>query len=152
MNIIARRVDPFRDLASLRSRFDRLFSDHFATLGDADGGEAFSSSWVPSIDVLENDSEIRLRAELPGMNEDDVEITLENNQLTLQGEKKFELEENEGEYRRVESRYGKFYRRFSIPATVDQTKIDAQFSNGVLTVALPKAEAAKPKRIPVRLN
>jgi len=114
--------------------------------GDVNGdARETKANWAPTIDVIEKDDSIVLRAELPGMEEEDVEITVENRNLTIQGEKKFEHEETEGNYRRLESRYGSFYRSFSLPTTVDQDRIDARFSKGVLEIELPKAEQAKPK-------
>ena len=144
--MLVRRSDPFRELGLLSRRLDKVFSD---TNGEA--GEAMAN-WAPTMDVIEKDESILLRAELPGMQEEDVEITVENRHLTIQGEKKFEHEESEGNYRRLESRYGSFYRTFSLPNTVDQERIDAHFTKGVLEIELPKAEQAKPKKISVKVQ
>lgn len=143
------QTDPFRDFAGLRRQMDDVFNRSLgAFLGD--NGETMSS-WAPAMDVLERDGEIVLRAELPGLTDEDVEITIENNTLSLRGEKKFEEEtEQEGVYRRVERRYGSFYRSFSLPSTVDQDSIDANFRNGVLEIHLPKVEQAKPRKIAVK--
>lgn len=151
MTLVTRRNSPIRDLARLSGRMDRFFDvPLMRAFEDAD--EGVTSSWVPVVDVVESDTGVRLRAELPGLANDDVDITVENNQLVLQGEKKFGHEAEEGHYRRVESRYGSFFRRFSLPATVDQENIDAEFKSGVLEIFLPKLEEAKPKKISVRVS
>ncbi len=144
--MLVRRSDPFRELGLLSRRLDDMFS---GTNGEA--GESMAN-WAPTIDVIEKDESILLRAELPGMAEEDVEITVENRYLTIKGEKKFEHQETEGNYRRLESRYGSFYRTFSLPSSVDQDRIDAHFSKGVLEIELPKAEEAKPKKISVKVH
>ena len=151
MTLVTRRNRPIRDLARLSGQMDRFFDLPLMRMFE-DADEGVTSSWVPAVDVMETESGVRLRAELPGMTDEDVEITVENNQLILQGEKKFVHEAEEGNYRRLESRYGSFYRRFSLPATVDQENIDAEFKNGVLEVFLPKLEEAKPKKISVRVS
>lgn len=150
--MLVRRNDPFRDMSVLRRQMDDLFNRNvLGVFSDAGNGETMAD-WTPAMDVLETEDTVVLRAELPGLTEQDVEITLENNVLSLRGEKKFEHEEKEGSYRRIETRYGSFYRSFSLPTTVDQGKIDAKFRNGVLEITLPKAEQAKPKKIAVKVN
>ena len=144
--MLVRRSDPFRELGLLSRRLDVMFG---GTNGEASPTMA---NWAPTIDVIEKDDSILLRAELPGMSEEDIEITVENRHLTIQGEKKFEHEEGEGNYRRLESRYGSFYRTFSLPNTVDQERIDARFAKGVLEIELPKSEQAKPKKISVTVQ
>jgi HSP20 family protein len=119
---------------------------------DGSENDAATPSWIPSVDVFEAENEIVLRAELPGLSEEDVEITLENGRLAVRGEKKLEKEEVEGEYRRVESRFGSFFRSFAVPNSVDRERIEATFEKGVLQVSLPKVEAAKPQRIEVKVN
>jgi HSP20 family protein len=149
MNIV--RFDPFRDLSALQNRFDRFFGEALARPADSQE-EPLRASWNPTIDVHENEQSITLRAELAGLTEDDVELTVDQGRLTLQGEKKLEKEDTDGEYRRIESRYGSFYRSFPLPDTVDQEKIEASFRNGVLRVVLAKSEAAKPKKIALKIN
>ena len=149
---LVRRVDPFRDLRTLQGRFDRMFTDALARRTEGGEDEPLRASWMPVIDVHENDQEITLRAELPGMAEDDVTLTIDKGRLTLEGEKKLEKEDTDGDYRRVESRYGSFHRCFPLPDAVDQEKIEAGFDNGVLSIVLPKSEAAKPKRIELQVN
>jgi len=146
------RFDPFRDVRVLHRCMGgprKVVSQDGSEISE---NEAVTPSWIPSVDVFEAENEIVLRAELPGLSEEDVEITLENGQLAVKGEKKLEKEEVEGEYRRVESRYGSFFRSFAVPNSVDREKIEATFEKGVLQVSLPKAEAAKPQRIEVKVN
>ena len=145
--MLVRRTDPFREFAHLSRRMDDLFR----TVNGSEEGEAIAN-WSPTMDVIEKEDQILLRAELPGMKQEDVEITVENRTLTIQGEKKFEHEETEGHYRRLESRYGSFYRSFTLPNTVDQDLIEAHFDNGVLELVLPKSEQAKPKKISVKVQ
>ena len=150
--MLVRRAVPYRDLSHLRTQVDDLFNRRFMSFFDgADNGETMAN-WTPAMDVIENEDSVLLRAELPGLSEQDVEINVENNTLSLKGEKKLEHSEEDGHYRRVESRYGSFYRSFSLPNSVDQDKIDAHFVNGVLEISLPKAEQAKPKKIAVKVN
>ena len=144
------RFDPFRDM---RAVHNRLYNEAVARRAAAEGEEEpLRASWLPSVDVHENEHQIELRAELPGLGEDDIELTLDKGRLTIQGEKSLEKEDTDGDYRRIESSYGSFFRSFPLPDTVDQDNIDAKVSNGVLYVTLPKAEAAKPKRIELKVN
>ena len=146
------RFDPFREMRVLHPCMGRPLNRRSADSSESSENEAVTPSWIPSVDVFEADNEIVLRAELPGLSEEDVEITLENGRLAVKGEKKLEKEEVEGEYRRVESRFGSFYRSFAVPNTIDRENIEATFEKGVLQVSLPKAEAAKPQRIEVKVN
>lgn len=146
------RFDPFRDLRALHRRLDRVFDEDVAQRASESTDEPLQARWVPAVDVHESDKEITLRAELPGLTDDDVELTVDQGRLTVEGEKKFEKEESDGAYRRVESRYGAFYRSFPLPDSIDQDNIAAHFDNGVLSVTLPKTEAAKPKKIAVQIN
>ncbi len=150
MNLV--RFDPFRDMRFLHARFDRLVSDAFTRPMNAGDDETLRASWLPSVDVHENENQITLRAELPGLAEEDVELTVDKGRLTIQGEKRLEKEDTDGDYRRIESSYGSFYRSFPLPDSIDQNKIEARFDNGVLNVILPKTEEAQPKRIEVKVN
>ena len=150
MNLV--RLDPFRDLRAVQGRFDRLFSDAIARRTNGGEDEPLRASWLPAVDVHENDNQITLRAELPGMTEEDVELTVDKGRLTIQGEKRLEKEDTDGDYHRIESSYGSFYRGFPLPDTVDQQNIEARFDNGVLNVILPKTEEAQPKRIELKIN
>lgn len=138
------RWDPFRDLDVLQDRMNRLFDD----AGRGWRTEpASTTTWSPSVDIFETEGEIVVKAELPGMDRKDVVLNLENNVLTLKGERRFEKETKEENYHRIERSYGSFSRAFSIPATVDEEKIRADYKDGVLKIVLPKKEQAKPKQI-----
>ena len=141
------RWDPFRDLGMLQDRMNRLFDD--AGRGWRTDEPAATTSWSPSVDIFETEGEIVAKAELPGMERKDITLHLENNVLTLQGERKFEKETKEENYHRIERSYGHFSRSFSIPATVDDEKIRADYKDGVLKIVLPKKEQAKPKQIKI---
>ena len=108
--------------------------------------------WTPACDIFETDKEIVLKFELPEVKKENVKVVTENRVLTLRGERKFEEETNRENYHRVERHYGEFVRSFSVPMTVDTTKISAEFKEGVLTVTLPKREEAKAKQIDVKIN
>ncbi len=144
--LVRHNAPSVRDFNRLFSRMDNAFRGV-----DADSGDAMAN-WSPNMDVIEQEDRILLRAELPGMSDGDVEITVENRTLSIHGEKKFEHEESDGHFRRLESRYGSFYRSFSLPNSVDQDRIDARFAKGVLEIDLPKAEQAKPKKISVKVR
>ena len=146
------RFDPFRDMRVLHRCMAHPQKNRSVDGSESSENEAVTPSWIPSVDVFEAENEIVLRAELPGLSEEDVEITLENGRLTVKGEKKLEKEDVEGEYRRLESRHGSFFRSFAVPNTIDRERIEATFEKGVLQVSLPKAEAAKPQRIEVKVN
>jgi HSP20 family protein len=140
------RWDPFRDLGLLQDRMNRLFDD--AGRGWRTNDEpAATTSWSPAVDIFETEGEIVVRAELPGMERKDITLHLENNVLTLRGERKFQKETKDENYHRIERSYGNFSRSFSIPATVDEEQIRADYKDGVLKIALPKKEQAKPKQI-----
>ena len=146
-----REFPTFRGLQSLQYDMNRIFDEFFR--GDILADNSFfSRDWSPAVDVVENKDNYILKAELPGMNKDDVKITLENNILTIRGEKKNEYEKKEGNYHRVERSYGSFERSFTVPGTIKTNDIDAQYKDGVLTLTLPKAEEAKPKMIDVKVK
>ena len=146
------RFDPFRDMRVLHRCMAHPQQRRSNDSSESSESEAATPTWSPSVDVFEAENEIVLRAELPGLSEEDVEITLENGRLSVKGEKKLRKDEVEGEYRRVESRFGSFVRSFAVPNTIDRENIEATFEKGVLQVSLPKVEAAKPQRIEVKVN
>ncbi|PYR50192.1 MAG: molecular chaperone [Acidobacteria bacterium] len=144
---IVRWTDPFREFAQLQDRINRVFTD---TYGRADEGLMSSGNWAPPVDIYQNgDHEVVLKAELPDMTREDIEITVDNGTLTLKGEKKLSSEVKEEHFRRIERHYGTFSRSFSLPRTVDAAKVAAEYKNGVLTVKLPLREEAKPRQIKV---
>jgi HSP20 family protein len=140
------RWDPFRDVIALQNRMNALFQD--ATRGQ-DGNEVVAASFVPAVDVYEDEQKVILKLEVPGIKEEDLDIRVENNTLTVKGERKFEKEEKEENFHRIERRYGSFYRAFTLPSTVDAEKVQAQYEAGVLRVELPKKAEAKPKQIKI---
>ncbi len=144
MNIV--KYDPFRDLRSLQDEMNRLFSGTFSR-GSQD--EVLRGAWSPSVDIFENKNEIVLEAELPGMSAEDVRISIENNVLTLHGERKFEKKDESDNFHRVERSYGSFTRSFTLPPTVSNENANAEFENGVLRLTLAKREEAKPRRIEI---
>lgn len=147
------RWDPFRDVATLHDRVDRLFEESLRGLRGFDREETLQgSSWAPAVDILEKENEIVLRADLPGLDPKDVDIQVQNGTLTLRGERKFESDVKEDNFRRVERVYGSFVRSFSLPPTVDAEKVEADYKNGVLEVKLPKRPEAKPKQIKVAVK
>jgi HSP20 family protein len=148
MNIV--RFDPFREMAVLHDRVNRVFGDLQRRYDD---DVAARGAWVPPVDIFENEQdELVLKAELPDLKREDIDIRVENNTLTLSGQKKSEAEVNEDRYHRIERAFGHFSRTFTLPNTVDTGKIAAEYKNGVLTIRLPKREDARPKQIQVQIN
>jgi HSP20 family protein len=145
MSII--KYDPFRELRSLQDEMNRLFNVNFA--GKFNQEDMASGGWTPSVDIYESEGEIVLEAELPGMKRDDFEVSIENNIITLKGERNFEKSEESDNYHRVERAYGSFTRSFSLPRSVSAENTKADFSNGILRVSLPKKEEAKARKIEV---
>jgi HSP20 family protein len=140
------KVDPFRELAAMQDRMSRLFGDVY--LRDEDTG--FRGNWIPAADIFETENhDLVLKVELPGMTREDIEVTVENGTLVLKGQKKLDTEVKEEHYRRIERSYGQFHRSFTLPNTVDTSKVAADYRNGILTVKLPFREDAKPRTINV---
>jgi len=147
------RWEPFRDLVSLQGRMNRLFDESFrgASRGGAEEDWA-QGAWSPAVDIYEKDGTIVLKAELPGIEPKDVDVRVENNILTLKGERRFEAEVQQDSYQRVERAYGTFSRSFTLPTVVDTDNIKAEFKDGVLRMSLPKKEEAKPKQISINVT
>ncbi len=143
--------DPWRDFGSLQDRINKMFDDTMksASSGDED---LVTGAWSPAVDIHETDENYVVSADLPGLNKDDIQINVEDNTLTIKGEKKFEEKVPRDKYIRVERHYGTFVRSFSLPQNVDSTQIKATFKDGILELTLPKREEAKPKRIAVEVN
>lgn len=142
------RWDPFRDVVSLQHRMNRLFDDR---LGALMRDESLTGAFVPPVDVYEDENSIQVRLEVPGVDEKDIDIQLENNVLTVRGERKFEKEEKEENFHRIERRYGSFTRSFTLPTTVNSDDVKADYDKGVLKIQLAKRAEAKPKQIKVNL-
>jgi HSP20 family protein len=143
------RWDPFREMATLQDRMNRLFNNQFGALTR---DQAVTGSFVPAVDVYEDENAIQLSLEVPGIDEKDIDIRLENNLLSVRGERKFEKEEKEENFHRVERRYGTFTRSFTLPATVNPEDVKADYDKGVLKIRLAKRAEAKPKQIKVNLG
>ena len=141
------RWDPFREMVTLREKMNRLFED--AQTGQREDRDLISSTWSPAVDIYETEHEIVLTAELPGIEDKDIAVKLEDNTLTLKGERQFEKETEEENYHRIERSYGSFYRSFTIPHYVDQEKIKAEHEHGVLKISLPKKLESKPRAVKV---
>lgn len=141
-------IDPFRDF---QRRLNRLFGEGVGFWPESEESMSLST-WAPSCDVFENDNSIMIKAELPGLKREDVKVTIENNVLTLRGERKFEEDVKRENYHRVERSYGEFMRSFTLPNYVDVAKINAEFKDGMLNLTLPKREEAKAKQIDVAIK
>jgi HSP20 family protein len=139
------RWDPFRDLVSIRDKMNRLFEDAVTQRGEEK--ELVASSWAPAVDIYEDESQLVLTAEVPGLSDKDVEIKIEDNVLSIQGERKLEKETREENYHRIERAYGAFYRSFTLPNYIDQDKIKAEHENGVLKITMPKKAELKPRKV-----
>ncbi len=144
-------TDITRDLDTMQKRMNRLFNDFFSGR-EGDGDDLILGSWNPAVDVVEHDDSYVIEAELPGMNKNDIKISVTNDVLTIQGEKKVEKEDKKKNFHRTERSYRSFSRTFSLPGNVKADKVEAEFNNGVLTVKVPKSEEAKPKQIDVKVK
>ena len=144
------RFEPFREFATLQDRINRVFRDSY-TGGDRDESLT-TSSFAPAVDVYEDEHKVTLKIEVPGIEEKDIDVRVENNTLTVHGERKIEKEEKEENYRRVERQYGSFTRTFTLPQTVDTENVSANYDKGVLKISLPKKAEAKPKQIKVQVG
>ncbi|HYO99428.1 MAG TPA: Hsp20/alpha crystallin family protein [Pyrinomonadaceae bacterium] len=141
------RYDPFRDLRMLQDEVNRLFSSNLSrSFGDENIARG---AWAPTVDIYENKDQIVLEAELPGMNREDFELSIENNVLTLRGERRFEKKDESDTSHRVERSYGSFTRSFTLPQTVSPENVTAEYKNGVLRVVLQKREEVKARRIEI---
>jgi HSP20 family protein len=147
MNMSVVKYDPFRELKSLQDEMTRLFTGAQPRVHNRE--EMMHGAWAPNVDIYEDKDRLILEAELPGMNRDDFEISVENNVITLRGERKFEKKTEGDNYHRVERSYGSFTRSFTLPQTVTAEGAVADFENGVLKVSLPKREETKARRIEV---
>jgi len=146
--------DPFQELDNLRG-LTRLLNPRNLVSGEDQGDSPLvAGNWAPAVDIVEDDKEYVIKADLPEVNKKEVHVTFENGMLTISGERKFENEENDDKkkYHRVERSYGSYTRSFRLPETVDAEKVDAKFKDGVLSVHLPKKEDVKPKHIEVKVS
>src|SRR5713101_1947918 len=147
---ILTRWDPFREFTTLQDRMNRMFRDSFGPEGREES--LTTSSFAPPVDVYEDEHNVTLKIEVPGIDEKDIDVRIENNTLTVHGERSFEKEEKEENYRRVERQYGSFTRSFTLPNTVDHDNVQANYEKGVLKIKLAKKAEAKPKQIKVNVG
>lgn len=142
-------VSPFDRLTSLRDEIDRLFE---APYGDAGRETEFFTGWSPALDVYENKDNLIVRAELPGLKKEQIQLSLHENTLTISGERKSERQESDGASSRSERFFGKFQRTVTLPKPVEASKVVARYTDGILTVTLPKTEESKPRQIEVKVS
>ena len=140
--------DPFGELESLQSEMNKLFNTSLAK-GPLKGFGQLAGAWSPAVDVYDSKDSILVKADLPGLNKDEIDINVEDDTLTIRGEKKQEERRQEKGYVREERSYGSFYRALTLPSSVETQKVSAHYKNGVLEITLPKKEEAKPKQIKV---
>jgi len=147
MNSIS-RWDPFRNFSAFQDQFNRMVESSLKASPD----NSALTTWAPAVDIYETENDLVLKADLPEVAEKDIDIRVENNMLTIRGERKFEESVKEDNYLRVERAYGSFSRSFSLPTTVDTESIKANYKNGVLTVELPKRAESKPKQVKINVT
>ena len=144
------RWDPFREFTTVQDRLSRLFRESYGPEGREES--LITSGFAPPVDVYEDEHNVTLKIEVPGIDEKDMDVRIENNVLTVHGERKFEKEEKEENFRRVERQYGSFTRTFTLPTTVDAEKVSANNDKGILKIVLPKKAEAKPKQVKVNVG
>jgi len=149
MTVIA-RWDPFREFSTLQDRMNRLFRESYGPEGRDES--LTTSQFAPPADVYEDEHNVVLKVEVPGIDEKDIDVRVENNVLTVHGERKVDKEEKEENFRRIERQYGSFTRTFTLPSTVDAERIQADYDKGILKIVLPKKAEAKPKSIKVNVG
>jgi HSP20 family protein len=144
------RWDPFADLLSLPDRLNQLLNQgtHVSRGKSTEQALTFAN-FIPPVDVMEDDNNIMVQVELPGVKDEDVEVRIENNMLTISGERKLENEEQRDNFLRVERAYGRFFRSFTLPSNIDPENVNATFDNGILKITIPKREESKPKQIKI---
>jgi HSP20 family protein len=146
------RWDPFKEMEETQNRLARIFGLRAARLPNGDKEAMTITEWAPSVDIIEDDKEWLVKADLPEVRKEDVKVTVENGVLTITGERKFEKEEKDKKYHRLERSYGNFLRSFTLPDAAEGSKVNAEFKDGVLKVHLPKSEVAKPKAVEVKVS
>lgn len=147
------RWDPFRELEEMSDRLNRMVARPAISPAAGSAKEVMTvADWTPTVDISESEAEYAIKAELPEVKKEDVKVTVEDGVLTIQGERKQEKEEKGKKYHRIERSYGRFVRSFTLPDTVDEGKVKAEYADGVLHLHLPKSEKAKPKQIDVKIG
>jgi len=142
------RRDPFLNLANWQEQVNRMFESAFSGRREASP----LTTWAPSVDIYETENELVLKADLPDLNEKDLDVQVENNMLTIRGERRFEQKVKEENYLRIERTYGSFSRTFSLPNTISSENIKAEYKNGVLTIEMPKRAGSKPKQVKISVT
>ena len=146
------RWDPFKEMEETQNRLARIFGLAPARRGNGDKESLTVTEWAPSVDITEDEREYLVKADLPEVKKDDVKVTVESGVLTITGERKFEKEEKDKKYHRIERAYGNFLRSFTLPEAADAAKVNAEFKDGVLKVHLPKSDKAKAKTVEVKVS
>ncbi len=141
------RWDPFREVVTMQNRLNSLFRD----LNNDGDSPLSTAAFVPAVDIYEDEKKVMLKLEVPGIDEKDLDVSMENNTLTVKGERKFESEEKEENFHRIERRYGSFFRAFTLPSTVDTEHVQAKYNAGVLKLELLKKPEAQPKQIKINV-
>ena len=147
-----RRLDNWSDFGTLQDRINRMFDDTFRSLTVSDSENMETGNWTPTVDVVENNDNFLVKADIPGVKKNDLKVDVKDGTLTIKGEKKQEEKVEKDNYIRVERSYGNFVRNFTLPANVDASKINAKFTDGVLEITIPKKEEAKPKEIKINVQ
>ena len=147
------RWDPFRELEEVSDRLNRIFGRSLATRGTETGKDAMTAfDWAPSVDIAETAEEFQIKAELPDVKKEDVKVSVDHGILRIEGERKQEKEEKGKKFHRVERSYGSFMRSFTLPDSVDESRVQAEFKEGMLQIRLPKAPKAKPKSVDIKVG
>ena len=141
------RWDPYREVVALQNRVNSMFRDM-----NGENDPTATASFVPAVDIYEDPQKVVLKLEIPGIEENDLDVRAENHTLTVKGERKFEAEEKEQNFHRIERRYGSFYRAFTLPSTVDTENVGASYNAGVLKLELMKKAEAQPKQIKINVG
>ena len=144
------RWDPIREIQALQTQFDHLFRP-FARFSPP-GEEMPTNNWLPAVDLEESDDSLVLRAEIPGMRPEDIDVQFENGVLTIKGQRRFENQRDDRQFHLVERSYGSFVRSFTLPRSIDADRVQARYDNGVLELTMPKREEARPRRIPLTVG
>jgi HSP20 family protein len=144
------RWEPFREFSTMQDRMNRLFRESYSPAGPEEA--LTTTSFAPPVDIYEDEHAITLKLEVPGIDEKDIDVRVDNNTLTVHGERKIEKEEKEENFRRVERQYGSFTRSFTLPSSVDPGQVNAHYDKGVLKISLAKKAEAKPKQIKVNVG
>ncbi len=144
-----KRVDPFQELMGLQERMNQLFRGNFSGYSNED---IASGAWAPAVDIYETPETIQMTFEIPGVNQQDIKVNLENNLLTVTGERRLEHEDKREGYHRVERSYGAFSRSFTLPSTIDPNKVNATFEQGLLRLTLPKRPETQPRAIEIKVK